>query len=167
MKLTITTLCLLFVCSAASFAQNNTIDTVHFSRHIVDNGFLLISKVSGKKACTCDTEPGITIYSDSSTVYSAVTGKVEKVFAVDPASTIVMIRNDYMYYVYNGLANTILKEGDSVNADGHIGDMIKNSSGGYQLNFQVWKQKHRKRGEPVTEAEIMQILQPIQKSTAK
>jgi len=159
MKLTITILCLLFVCSTASFAQNNIIDTVHFNRHIVNNGFLLISKVPGKKACACDTQPGIMIYSESSAVYSAAAGKVERVFTVDPASTIVMIRSDSMYYVYNGLANAIIKEGDSVHADKAIGDMIKNNSGVYQLNFQVWKQKHRKRGEPVSEEEMMQILQ--------
>ena len=151
--------CILFLISTISFAQNNIIDTVHFNCHIVNNGFLLTSKVPGKKACSCDEQPGIMIYSDSSAVYSAANGGVEKVFSVDRASTIVMIRNDAMYYVYNGLAKTQLKQGDSVNMNQFVGDMAKNSSSGYQLNFQVWKQRHRKRGEPVAEAEMMQILQ--------
>ena len=152
-------ICLLFVIVTASSAQQFTLDTVRFKAPIVKNGFLLISKVPGKKACACDDQPGIIIYSDSSAVYSAAIGKVEKVFSVDPASTIVMIRNDAMYYVYNGLAKTQLKQGDSVIMNQFVGDMAKNSSGGYQLNFQVWKQKHRKGGEPVAEAEMMQILQ--------
>ena len=136
-------------------------DTVYLHCHIADNGFLLVSKIPAK-VCVCDPSPGIEIYAYKAPVYSVSEGKVQRVFSIGD-STVMMIRNGDMYYIYGDLTQANIKEGDTIHTNDCVGDMEKESSGLYRLNFQVWKQKHRKRGEPVTDEEMMAVLQGIKK----
>ena len=115
MKLSVTTLCLLFIFSTTSFAQKSEFDTVRLYHSIVDNGYFLMPSHQYKECLMCDPAPGIDIYSDSSSsVYSMSTGIVQRVFSVTGSDTVLMINEDSVFYVYNGLRGVTIKNGDSV-----------------------------------------------------
>ncbi len=89
--------------------------------------------------------PGIDIQTDLNAPVRAVCkGIVSSIFNIDDSNTVVIIKHNKYFTVYNGLKNVSVKKDEKIASLENIGSVRNNIEGKPVLNFQVWKAKRKK-----------------------
>ena len=77
--------------------------------------------------------------SKGSKVYSVFSGKVSTVAFIPGMNNVVIINHGDYYTLYAKLKNLVVEKGDIITIGQNIADIVTNSDGVSELQFQVWK----------------------------
>ncbi len=102
---------------------------------------------------------GISIYSDSSSIFSLSCGIVIACFSYGSGFSL-MVKSHDTFFVYNGdNGETSLKKGDTVFKQTKIGLLLKDTDvHNYELNFQIWLRRKKSKSVPPIELEPGKVL---------
>lgn len=82
---------------------------------------------------------GIDIQSSSPFVKSASEGIVVQIRKMPTSDFLVIMRTEDYYLAYSNLESVLLKEGERVTQNVHIGKSMPNALGSFDLHFEIWK----------------------------
>lgn len=77
--------------------------------------------------------------SKGSKVYSVFSGKVSTVAFIPGMNNVIIINHGDYYTLYAKLKNLVVEKGDIITIGQNIADIVTNSDGVSELQFQVWK----------------------------
>ncbi len=77
--------------------------------------------------------------SKGSRVYSVFSGKVSTVAFIPGMNNVIIINHGEYYTLYAKLKNLVVEKGDIITIGQNIADIVTNSDGVSELQFQVWK----------------------------
>ena len=77
--------------------------------------------------------------SKGSKVYSVFSGKVSTVAFIPGMNNVIIINHGEYYTLYAKLKNLLVEKGDIITIGQNIADIVTNSDGVSELQFQVWK----------------------------
>ena len=77
--------------------------------------------------------------SKGSKVYSVFSGKVSTVAFIPGMNNVIIINHGDYYTLYAKLKNLVVEKGDIITIGENIADIVTNSDGVSELQFQVWK----------------------------
>ena len=77
--------------------------------------------------------------SKGSKVYSVFSGKVSTVAFIPGMNNVIIINHGDYYTLYAKLKNLLVEKGDIITIGQNIADIVTNSDGVSELQFQVWK----------------------------
>ena len=77
--------------------------------------------------------------SKGSKVYSVFSGKVSTVAFIPGMNNVIIINHGEYYTLYAKLKNLVVEKGDIITIGQNIADIVTNSDGVSELQFQVWK----------------------------
>ena len=77
--------------------------------------------------------------SKDSKVYSVFSGKVSTVAFIPGMNNVIIINHGDYYTLYAKLKNLVVEKGDIITIGQNIADIVTNSDGVSELQFQVWK----------------------------
>jgi len=77
--------------------------------------------------------------SKGSKVYSVFSGKVSTVAFIPGMNNVIIINHGDYYTLYAKLKNLVVEKGDIITNGQNIADIVTNSDGVSELQFQVWK----------------------------
>ena len=77
--------------------------------------------------------------SKGSKVYSVFSGKVSTVAFIPGMNNVIIINHGDYYTLYAKLNNLVVEKGDIITIGQNIADIVTNSDGVSELQFQVWK----------------------------
>ena len=153
---------ILFVITKNAFCENAIVDTTYIRCHLVDSGYLINVFYQGSPmydSYHCIPLAGIGINSSSPSVFSISGGTVETVVTIDSGVVVMAIRNGKRHYVYIGLGELLVKQGDVVKKDDKVGLIHPDGSRPYTFYFQAWNKKRFKHRTRVSHDEMMELLQ--------
>lgn len=84
---------------------------------------------------------GIDIRSSESFVHAVSNGQVVQIRQLPSGSFVVLTRMANLYIVYSNLDKVFVKDAENIAAGNNIGELKINSSGTYDLHFEVWEGK--------------------------